>query len=446
MAADRSTPYEVILKKRDGAKLDPAEIRSFVRGYATGEIPDYLAAAFLMAVYFRGLDAFETAALTQALVDSGSRLDLSGLPGVVVDKHSTGGVGDKTSLVLVPLVSAAGVPVAKLSGRGLGHTGGTLDKLASIPGFRSDLSVEEFTAQVDSIGAAISGQTADLVPADKKLYALRDVTATVDSIPLIAASVMSKKIAAGAGAVVLDVKAGAGAFARDPESAFRLAEAMVDIGSEVGLVAEAVVTDMEQPLGMTVGNALEVEEALLTLLGEGPRDLLEIVLVLGSAMVLLGGVGNSEAEARALLVELLRNGAAAEKFRRLISAQGGPTLDGTDGLRKLPGMLPRAPLTAVVEASSDGYVAELNALKVGLAASALGAGRAAVNESVDLGAGIRLLKKRGDWVDRGERLAVAHASAEDRLEAGRGRLSEAFVLRKEPPCPRPLIHGKVGRG
>ncbi|MGH2411422.1 MAG: thymidine phosphorylase, partial [Chloroflexota bacterium] len=359
--------YALIRRTRDGGELTREELLSLTSQYVAGEIPDYQMAAWLMAVFFRGLSARETADLTQAMVASGDTVDLSHLPGVTVDKHSTGGVGDKTTLVLAPLLAAAGLTLAKMSGRGLGHTGGTLDKLEAIPGFRTSLSPEEMVAQVRRIGLAVVAQTGRLVPADGLLYALRDVTATVDSLPLIASSIMSKKLAAGAQVIMLDVKTGSGAFMTRPDDAFALARAMVAIGTAAGRSVQALVTGMEQPLGMAVGNALEVQEAIATLRGEGPEDLRELCLALGSRLLVAAGGGSVEA-AEAKLRGLLAGGAALERFRAFVSAQGGdPSVaDDPDGV--LP--QPRAAETLV--APRSGFVQAIDALKVGDAARALG--------------------------------------------------------------------------
>ncbi|MCL6638753.1 MAG: pyrimidine-nucleoside phosphorylase [Firmicutes bacterium] len=430
--------YDIILKKREGLPLTEEEIKFVVDGYTGEVIPDYQVAALLMAVYFKGLNDRETADLTLAMASSGDRADLSAIPGIKVDKHSTGGVGDKTTLVLIPLVAAAGVPVAKMSGRGLGHTGGTVDKLESIPGFNVVLEPGEFIEQIRRIGIAVVAQTGHLAPADKKLYALRDVTATVDCIPLIASSVMSKKIAAGADAIVLDVKAGSGAFMRETESAFRLARAMVEIGSLVGRRTVALVTDMNQPLGCAVGNALEVEEAIQTLKGRGPEDLREICLALGAVMLLLAGKASSLDEGRKKLSELLGSGRALDKFEEFVSAQGGdPRVTQKDDL------LPAARIKEDIAAPVAGYVQAIHAGQVGRAAMLLGAGREKKESQIDLSVGIVLKKKAGDRVRAGESLAVLHANSPDRLAQVREIIREAYTIGDKKPEPRPLVYGMV---
>ena len=426
--------YDIILKKRDGGILTSDEIGFIMKGYVSGEIPDSQMGAFLMAVYFQGMNAVETADLTMEMVRSGRTLDLSSIPGVKVDKHSTGGVGDKTTLVLIPLLAAAGVPVVKMSGRSLGHTGGTLDKLESIPGFSTSLPPEEMVAQVKRIGAAIAGQTADLVPADKKIYALRDITGTVDCVPLIAASVMSKKIACGADAIVLDVKAGCGAFVKTVPEAMRLARAMVEIGNHVWRRTVAAITDMEQPLGCAVGNAIEVKEAIETLKGNGPDDLVELCAVLGGIALVLGGKVSSRKEGERIVRELLADGRGASKLREIIEAQGGnpSVLDDTS-------LLPSAPIVRRVPSPKSDYVTSLDALGIACAATALGAGRGEVGAKPDLAVGVYLHKKIGDRVSEGEPLAEIHA----RDDASAGE-AESLVLGAysfgEKPVPRTLIH------
>lgn len=399
---------DLIKKKRDGGELSAEEIGFIIEGYTKGEIPDYQVSALAMAIYFRGMTERERADLTMAMVRSGEHVDLSAIEGIKVDKHSTGGVGDTTTLVLAPLVAALDIPVAKMSGRGLGHTGGTIDKLESIPGFTVEYTKEEFIDKVNRHKIAIIGQTADLTPADKKLYALRDVTATVDSIPLIASSVMSKKIAGGSDAIVLDVKTGSGAFMKTLEDARALAEAMVSIGNRLGRRTTAVISDMSQPLGHAVGNALEVREAIETLRGEGPKDLEELCLTLGGQMVMLAGKAGSAEEAEEKLREVLRSGKALEKFREWIASQGGDPKAVDD-----PDRLPRAAHQIPVPAKEKGVVAEIVTDQIGIAAMMLGAGRTTKESEIDLSVGLVLHKKIGDPVEKGEPLATIHANREN---------------------------------
>lgn len=426
--------YDIILKKRNGGELDAEEIAFIVRGCASGELPDSQIAAFLMAIYFQGMSASETAEFTMAMVRSGRTLDLSSIPGVKVDKHSTGGVGDKATLVLVPLLAAAGVPVAKISGRSLGHTGGTLDKLESIPGFRTSLSPDEMVAQVKRIGAAIGGQTADLVPADKKLYALRDITATVDCVPLIAASVMSKKIACGADAIVLDVKSGCGAFVKTVPEAMRLARAMVEIGEHVGRRTVAAVTDIEQPLGRAVGNAMEVREAIETLQGRGPADLVGLCAALGGIALMLAGKASSRKEGEQVIRDLLANGAGLRKFAEIIEAQNGDSRVVDD-----PSLLPSAPVVRSVVSPDSGYVTSLDAMEIARAATALGAGRGTAGAKPDLAVGVYLHKKIGDGVSECEPLAEIHARDEETAREAESLVLGAYCF-GEKAEPRPLIH------
>jgi pyrimidine-nucleoside phosphorylase len=424
-------PADVIERKRNGEELPPDEIRELVLGYGRGDIPDYQLAAFCMAVWFRGLSAAETLAMTEAIIESGETIDLAGALGrKVVDKHSTGGVGDKTSIAVAPIVAACGVPFGKMSGRGLGHTGGTLDKLESIPGFRVELTLDEFVAQVRDVGVAIIGQTADLVPADKQLYALRDVTATVDSIPLIAASIMSKKIAAGAQAIVLDVKVGDGAFMRTLPEARELAEAMRELGTRAGREVVCLLTDMDQPLGRAVGNALEIREALATVRGDGPPDFVELVLAAASRLVALSDLGLDEAAARARVEAAIRDGSSEDAYRRWIEAQGGdPSED----------RLPAAPVVRALEADRDGVVARVRALAVGVGALELGAGRRSKDDEIDHAVGLLLLKKRGDPVERGEPIAEVHAQDDASAEQAARRVHAAFELSDEAPEPSGVV-------
>ena len=424
---------DVIEKKRNGEELTTEEIRFFVNGYTEGSIPDYQVSALLMAIYFQDMTERERADLTMAMVESGDQIDLSAIQGVKVDKHSTGGVGDTTTLPLAAMVAAVGVPVAKMSGRGLGHTGGTIDKLESIEGFHVELSCEDFAKQVNEIGMAVIGQSGNLTPADKKLYALRDVTATVSSIPLIASSIMSKKIAAGSNAIVLDVKTGDGAFMKTVDDARNLAQAMVKIGNAVGRNTMAIISDMSQPLGYAIGNALEVKEAIDTLKGHGPEDLMELCLTLGSQMVVLGGKASSIEEARTKLKEVVTNGAALEVLKKFIAAQGGDA-----SVVDNPEKLPQAKYTFEVPAKETGYVAKIEADDIGTAAMLLGAGRATKESTIDLSVGLVLHKKVGDQVQEGESLLTIYANSED-VQNVMDKIYKHIHLSKEPVTAPKLI-------
>lgn len=426
---------DMIEKKRNGLYLTPEEIRFVIDGYIMDEIPDYQMSAFLMAVYFQGMTAEETAELTMAMAESGDQIDLSKIHGVKVDKHSTGGVGDTTTLILAPLVAAAGVPVAKMSGRGLGHTGGTIDKLEAVPGFHVEVSEEQFIGLVNKNKLAVVGQSGNLAPADKKIYSLRDVTATVNSIPLIASSIMSKKIAAGADAIVLDVKVGSGAFMKEMKDARALASTMVEIGEQVGRKTAAVISDMNQPLGYAVGNALEVKEAIDTLKGNGPADLYELCLVLGSKMVVLAGKAQTEAEARAMLEEAIENGKALEVFKTFLSAQGGDA-----SVVDHPEKLPDAKYKIPVLPEAAGFVEGIAADEIGTAAMLLGAGRAAKDSVIDLSVGIVLRKKIGDEVKKDEPIAIIHSNIEDVAVSARKVLKAYKISSRRPPAA-PLIKG-----
>ncbi|WP_339209680.1 pyrimidine-nucleoside phosphorylase [Paenibacillus sp. FSL K6-3182] len=426
---------DLIQKKRDGGELTASELTFLIDGYSRGDIPDYQLSAWAMAVFFQGMTPRETAALTLAMANSGDQVDLGPISGIKVDKHSTGGVGDKTTLILAPLVASVGIPVAKMSGRGLGHTGGTIDKLESIEGFRTELSREKFMTQVNDIGLSVIGQSGNLAPADKKLYALRDVTATVESIPLIASSVMSKKIAAGANAIVLDVKTGSGAFMKTLEHSEQLAQAMVDIGTEVGRNTAAVISDMDQPLGFAIGNALEVQESIETLKGNGPEDLTELCLTLGAHMVILGGKSDSVESAKQLLRDQIASGAALDKFKAFITAQGGDASIVDD-----PTKLPQAPFIVEVKASDSGFVNAIEAEQLGIAAMLLGAGRATYDASIDYAVGVTLRKKFGDPVNAGDTLALLHVreSNESTLAVAE-RVKQALTISSEKPLSRPLL-------
>ncbi|TWJ58807.1 Pyrimidine-nucleoside phosphorylase [Bacillus paralicheniformis] len=399
---------DIITKKQNGEELTTEEIQFFIKCYTDGSIPDYQASALAMAIYFQDMTDRERADLTMAMVNSGETIDLSAIEGIKVDKHSTGGVGDTTTLVLAPLVAALDVPVAKMSGRGLGHTGGTIDKLEAIKGFHVELSKDEFIELVNRDKVAVIGQSGNLTPADKKLYALRDVTGTVNSIPLIASSIMSKKIAAGADAIVLDVKTGAGAFMKTDEDAVNLAKAMVRIGNNVGRQTMAVISDMSQPLGFAIGNALEVKEAIDTLKGEGPEDLTELVLTLGSQMVVLAKKAETLDEAREKLIDVMKNGKALQKFKDFLQNQGGDS-----SVADNPEKLPQAAYKIDIPAKEAGVVSEIVADQIGVAAMLLGAGRATKEDKIDLAVGIMLRKKVGDAVEKGEPLVTLYANREN---------------------------------
>ncbi|AYC29344.1 pyrimidine-nucleoside phosphorylase [Paenisporosarcina cavernae] len=422
---------DIIEKKRDGNELTTEEIQFFISEYTAEKIPDYQVSALLMAIYFQDMTDRERADLTMAMVNSGDKIDLSAIEGIKVDKHSTGGVGDTTTLVLGPLVAAVGVPVAKMSGRGLGHTGGTIDKLEALEGFHVELSVEDFIQQVNELKLAVIGQSGNLTPADKKLYALRDVTATVNSIPLIASSIMSKKIAAGADAIVLDVKTGEGAFMKTVEDARELAKAMVQIGNSVGRKTMAIISDMSQPLGYAIGNALEVKEAVETLQGKGPADLTELCLVLGSQMVVLGGKAGTLEEARSMLQEVIDNGKALEIFKLFVKAQGGDETS-IDDLEKLP----QASYKHHVKARKSGYISFIEADEIGTAAMLLGAGRATKESEIDLAVGILLNKKVGDRVQEGDVLATIFANNSDVAEVSDRILEFMEISDNKPTVPQ----------
>lgn len=433
---------DIIHKKRDGGELTKEELDFLIEGYTRGDIPDYQLSAWAMAVFFNGMTARETAELTMAMVRSGEQVDLSSIPGVKVDKHSTGGVGDTTTLILAPLVAAAGIPVAKMSGRGLGHTGGTIDKLEAIPGFEVERTKEQFLNQVKEIGLAVVGQSGNLTPADKKLYALRDVTATVESIPLIASSIMSKKIASGADAIVLDVKTGRGAFMKSLEDSVRLAKAMVEIGTEIGRETVAVITNMDEPLGPSIGNALEVREAIETLKGQGPAELTELCRELAKHMVLLGGKAQDETEAKQLVDQLLKSGEALEKLKQLIKAQGGDARVADE-----PDRLPEAAYRVPVPSPADGSIAAIDAEALGVTAMLLGAGRATKDDPIDLAVGIKLFKRVGDTVKAGEPLAELYMNRNEPADTARmcERTAAAFTI-TEAPAPRSkLIYAVVTR-
>ena len=426
--------YDLILKKKQGGELSTDEIRYMIEGFTEGSIPDYQMSAMTMAICFRGMTPRETVDLTLAMRDSGDVVDLSPIKGVKADKHSTGGVGDKTSLALTPIIAALGVPVAKMSGRGLGHTGGTIDKLECFDGFTTALSEEQFAGNVNTIGIAIAGQTANLAPADKKLYALRDVTATVDQMSLIASSIMSKKLASGSDAIVLDVKTGNGAFMKKLEDSRALAKEMVSIGTMAGKKTVAVITDMDQPLGRAVGNSLEVREAIDTLRGEGPADFKEVVFALGSQMLMLAGRAADEKEARALMEGVIEDGSALDKFAQFVRAQGGDAAPVYD-----TSLLPVAGKTLEVTAKESGYVHRILAEDIGIACMTLGGGRETKESAIDLSVGIILEKKNGDAVSDGEVLATIYGNDDAKMQAAYEKIAHAYEIAKEPAAFVPVV-------
>ena len=424
---------DIIEKKRDGKSLTREEIEFFVNGYTRGEVPDYQASSLAMAIFFQDMNDEERAALTMSMVNSGERIDLSDINGIKVDKHSTGGVGDTTTLVLAPLVAAVGVPVAKMSGRGLGHTGGTIDKLESVKGFNVEISEKDFIKLVNDNQVAVIGQSGNLTPADKKLYALRDVTGTVNSIPLIASSIMSKKIAAGADAIVLDVKTGSGAFMKTLDDAEALAHAMVRIGNNVGRNTMAIISDMSQPLGNAVGNALELKEAIATLKGNGPKDLTELVLTLGSQMVVLAEQAESLDEARQMLIDAIKTGKALNKFKTFLSNQGGD-----DSIVDSPEKLPSAKYQVEFKAKKDGFITEIIANEIGVASMMLGAGRQTKEDVIDLGVGIVLNKKVGEHVEKGENILTIHTNTK-KIDDILNKLDNSITIESKGEAPT-LIH------
>ena len=426
--------YDIIMHKRNGLELTDEEIAFFIQGYTKGEIPDYQVSALLMSIYFNGMSDRETLQLTMEMAHSGDMLDLSKIHGVKVDKHSTGGVGDKTSLALTPMVAALGIPVAKMSGRGLGHTGGTIDKLESFAGFSTGISTDQFIDNVNRIGIAIMGQTADLAPADKKLYALRDVTATVDNMSLIAISIMSKKLAAGADAIVLDVKTGSGAFMKELDDAKALAKAMVDIGNGAGRKTIAVVSDMDQPLGRAVGNSLEVIEAINTLKGNGPADFVELVLTLGTQMLMAGGLYDEEEKALNALKETITSGSALRKMAEFVKAQGGDEAAVYDSAR-----LPKAEHILPIVALCEGYITRIVCDEIGMCSLMLGGGRETKESEIDLSVGFVLEKKVGDYVKEGDVLAYMHTNDLEKAKAAKERFLNAYTIQKDAPAPRVMI-------
>ncbi|MCI7147518.1 MAG: pyrimidine-nucleoside phosphorylase [Firmicutes bacterium] len=430
---------DIIQKKKEGKSLSREEIKWFIDGYVAGDIPDYQASALLMAIYFRGLNKEETFQLTEAMRYSGDTIDLSPISGIKVDKHSTGGVGDKTTLVVAPLASACGVPIAKMSGRGLGFTGGTVDKMESIPGFRTALAPQEFLDQVNHVGMAVIGQTAHITPADKKLYALRDVTATVDNFGLIASSIMSKKLAAGSDAIVLDVKCGDGAFMENKEDAVKLAELMVEIGNNAGRRTVAAITEMGQPLGKAVGNSLEVIEAIETLKGKGPDDITQLALRLSGIMVYLGGKASSPEAGLKMTEAALADGRGLAKLRAFIEAQGGNPQVVDDY-----SLFPEHSVEDRLIAQSDGYVSKIEARRIGLSSQHTGAGRATKEASIDLSAGIYVCKKVGDKVEKGETLAIFYGNDKAKVDAAMAEAQKAFEIGAEPVEPPELIKEIIG--
>ena len=430
--------YDLIMKKRNGGNLSREEIEYMIAEYTADRIPDYQMSAMMMAIYFQGMSAQETVALTMAMAHSGDMMDLSDIKGIKVDKHSTGGVGDKTSIALTPMVAACGVKIAKMSGRGLGHTGGTIDKLESFAGFTTGITAEHFIRQVNEIGVSIMGQTADIAPADKKLYALRDVTATVDNMSLIASSIMSKKLASGADAIVLDVKTGSGAFMKKEADSFALAKEMVTLGNMAGRKTIAVVSDMDQPLGRAVGNALEVEEAIATLRGEGPTDFTELCMTLGSYMLVAGDAASDEADARKRLHQVIEDGSALKKLAEFVQAQGGDPRAVYDTT-----LLPGASIVEDIISVQDGYVSKIDCDEIGICSLILGGGRETKDSVIDLSVGLVLHKKVGDPVAAGEPLATIYANDRDKLAAAKERFLNAYHFTDLPVTAPELIRGII---
>lgn len=426
--------YDIILKKRNGNRLTKEEIAFFVNSYTKGDIPDYQTSAFLMAIYFQGMDDEETSFLTEAMMNSGEVYDLSLIPGKKIDKHSTGGVGDKVSIILAPLVASAGVAVPMMSGRGLGHTGGTLDKLESIPGFRTNLIKDEFISNLKKINAAMIGQSESIAPADKKMYALRDVTGTIESIPLIASSIMSKKLAEGIDGLVLDVKTGSGAFMKKERDAVRLAKNMAAIGKKMGKEVVALITDMEQPLGNAIGNSLEIKECIEVLKGRGPQDLIDIALELGAYMLKLAGKANNAAKGRDILKRYLSDGSAYQRFREMVILQGGD-VSAIDN----PSLLPSARYTKELLSERNGYISRMDTETIGIASCMLGAGRERIEDKIDPAAGIIIEKKIGDKIKKGERLAVLHYNSEEKISEPYKRLQSAIFIGSKKPRKKRLI-------
>lgn len=431
---------DLIIKKRNGLKLNQKEIDYAIKEFDEGSIPDYQMSAMLMAIYFQGMDINEIKYLTMAMVNSGKTIDLSSIPGIKVDKHSTGGVGDTTTLALAPMVAAAGVPVAKMSGRGLGHTGGTIDKLESIEGFKTELSLSKFIDIVKKVGGSIISPTSDLAPADKKLYALRDVTGTIDSIPLIVSSIMSKKLAAGADAIVLDVTTGSGAFMREYKDALKLGKIMVDIGLELGKETVAVVSNMDEPLGFAIGNSLEIKEAIEVLKNRGPEDLRDLCLVLGAHMLKLGGVTRNYEEGKKRLEKILKEGTAFDKFKEMVTAQGG-----NPEIIDNPELLPLAKHCTKIKADLSGYIQKIDSRLIGESAMLLGAGREKKESEIDLSVGIILKKKVGNKVNNNEDLAEVYYNDSEKLKEAKGKLLSSFVIGKKKPQKLPLILATINK-
>jgi len=431
---------DLIIKKRNGLKLNQKEIDYAIKEFDEGRIPDYQMSAMLMAIYFQGMDINEIKYLTMAMVNSGKTIDLSSIPGIKVDKHSTGGVGDTTTLALAPMVAAAGVPVAKMSGRGLGHTGGTIDKLESIKGFKTELSLSKFIDIVKKVGGSIISPTSDLAPADKKLYALRDVTGTIDSIPLIVSSIMSKKLAAGADAIVLDVTTGSGAFMREYKDALKLGKIMVDIGLELGKETVAVVSNMDEPLGFAIGNSLEIKEAIEVLKNRGPEDLRDLCLVLGAHMLKLGGATRNYEEGKKRLEKILKEGTAFDKFKEMVTAQGG-----NPEIINNPELLPLAKHCTKIKADLSGYIQKIDSRLIGESAMLLGAGREKKDSEIDLSVVIILKKKVGNKVNNNEDLAEVYYNESEKLKEVKGKLLSSFVIGKKKPQKLPLILATISK-